>query len=94
MLVIFVASYYLAMYDPNLDPYRKTSEPHLPCKIPNPIDRTFLRIVRKLPRLIPSKFVESGALESALIRVHRSTQTQRAGITMLISFCLVSQDVL
>jgi hypothetical protein len=87
MLVVYVIVYYLAVYDPDLDPYRTADKPKLRSRIPNPIDRSFLRIVRKLPRLIPYKFVENEALESALIRSARSFSDIQicTGIAILIS---------
>jgi hypothetical protein len=74
MLVVYVITYYLAVHDPDLDPYRTADKPNLRSKIPNPIDRSFLRIVRKLPRLVPYKFVDDGALESGLINVRKRMQ--------------------
>lgn len=48
MLVALVTAYYLAVYEPELDPFRLGHRQHLKCNIPNPVDREFLHVARKL----------------------------------------------
>lgn len=80
-LVIYVLIYYLAVYDPDLDPYRSVHEPHQLVEIPNPIDRTFLQLFRnvcaaslektRFGRKMLSGFAERRALDRASTKVRR-----------------------
>lgn len=76
MLILFVLSYYLIVYDPDVDPWRKNDEPFRLLKYPNPVDRAFLYVVRKLfsktclgVAMTNSRFAKNGVLENALVEV-------------------------
>lgn len=99
LLVIYILIYYLTVYDPDLDPYRPINQPHLLAEIPNPVDRTFLRLSRRLcatilcrahlERIKPSWLAE-GAFEKALLKV-RSGQANSASLYILIPSWIVRQ---
>ncbi|KAM0425187.1 hypothetical protein ACHAPT_009504 [Fusarium lateritium] len=68
MIVLLLIGYYMAAYNPGLDPFRQRGS-KTRCQYPNAADYTFLYVVRKLPGLRSLQYSElfrSSQLESAL----------------------------
>lgn len=95
MLVLLVTSYYIIIYDPELDPFRPHHDQHRKSALPNLIDRAFLYATRRLlsavaqrlriPTIMPSQNINKRSLENALNKVQRhrmSCSTLRVNINL------------